>query len=114
MEEIEIRKNELQSELKKYNLEIRGDSRLSYCYINNTLGSEWDIKKVVFEICLTNWLFNYTNYPIICDSMFKHYSKLFVNKSVGYNYVKTYVQPYIKSHTIYSMGGIPQKWPWIK
>ena len=52
MEEIEKRKNELQLELKKYNLEIRGDSRLSYCYINNKLGSEWDIQKVVFDCLL--------------------------------------------------------------
>ena len=114
MEETNIRRNQLELELKKYNLEIRSDSRLSYCYINNKLGEEWDIKKVVFEICLTNWLFNYTNYPLICDSVFKHYSKLFVNKSMGYNYVKTYVQPHIKYQTIHSMGGIPQKWPWIK
>ena len=111
--DISQRKEELSKELGKYSLEIRKDSRLCYCYIHDNLNSEWDLQKVVYEICITNWLFNYTDYKLRCDYAFKYFSHMFNNKTVGHTYVKNFIQPQIKIDTINQMGGLPKIWPWI-
>jgi len=113
MNNIEIRKKELEEELRKYKLEIRPDSRLCYCYIHEKLDKTWSLDKVVFEICVTNWLWNYTDYKDRCDYVLKHMMNNFRAKTICHNYFKLYVQPNIKIDTINFMGGIPLKWPWI-
>lgn len=104
------RRDELYMELKKHNLEIRSDSRLCYCYINNKLDKSWSLEKVVYELCVTHWLFNFTDYPEICDITFKHYYDLFENKTQCNTYFKMVIQPQIKLDIIHRC--LPLKWPW--
>ena len=108
----QTRRDELYMELNKYNLEIRPDSRLCYCYINNKLDESWSLEKVVFELCVTHWLFNFTDYPERCDAALKYYYGIFNNKTACHNYFKMYIQPQIKLDVIFHTGGLPLKWPW--
>lgn len=114
MEDIQIRKDNLLCELKKYNLSLRPDSRLCYCYINNKLGHDWNLERVVAECCFMNWLFVYTDYPIRCQNAYRYFSNVFVNSSTVHNYIKYNIQPYIKAEIITAMGGIPDTWPWME
>ena len=110
---MESRRMELEHELNKYNLVVRSDSRLAHCYINNKLDESWIIEKVVFEICLTHWLINYTNYQQLCDYTYNFLCRISNDKDKCDEYFKVNVKPHVKLDAIYSMGGIPSKWPWV-
>lgn len=112
--QIESRKDSLVSELKKKGLSLRQDSRLCYCYINNRLGEDWDLDRVVTECCFMHWLFVYTDYPIRCQTAYRYFSNIFVDSATVHNYIKYNIQPYIKSEIITAMGGIPSVWPWME
>lgn len=115
MEHIEIneRTNELRKELEKNCIEIREDSNLCKCYINNTLGSEWNIEKVVTECCTMKWLFLYTDYPLRCHHAREYFYYHFPYAINLKEYIRDNVKPYIKKTVIEEFGGIPETWPWI-
>lgn len=107
------RTKELLKELSLKGLHMRHDSRLCFSYINNDLGKDWNVHRVVQECCTMHWLYNYTAYPCKMDEAYMYFSTILTSGRTVHEFIKQNVQPHIKSQTILQHGGIPKTWPWL-
>lgn len=113
MADTQSRREILVRELAKKSLSLRADSRLCSCYINDTLGEDWSVERVVGECALMHWLYLYTNYPCRCYEAYIYFSTVFTSGKSVHEFVKKNVQPHIKAQIILAHGGIPKVWPWV-
>lgn len=112
----EVRKQSIENELNKINLKLRYDSKLCYCYVNGETGPEWTPERVANECAIMHWLYNFTDYPGICQYADIHESRriFFHSKKQFKDHMRRYIYPNIKESMIMKNGGIPTTWPWMK
>lgn len=103
----------LAEELSKVKLTIRPDSRLCSGFVNDSLGEDWPVDRVVAQCALMHWLYNYTRYPLIIRDATRHYSNFFTGSKDLHLFVRDSVQPHVKYDIYRAHGGIPSQWPWL-
>ena len=119
----EIKKEEYDSLLSLLKNEgitdIRDDSRLVHAFLTNRLTPQWTKERVVQELCLTYFLYNYTDYPTYSKEVLPILAKYCNEKAgmpyhVAWNHVHKYMVPQFKYVAIEKAGGMPDVWPWKK
>lgn len=104
--------------MKEQGLEIRNDSRLVLSYLEDSLGREWTPEKITNELCVTHFLYNYTEYGSYATKMFPLIAKFFHEKlnmpwAISWNHSKKHIVPMLKYVATEQVGGIPSTWPWM-
>lgn len=110
---IQQRKDSLISELSRFHLPLRHDSRLCSSFIYGQLGDDWDVHRVVHECATMHWLYTYTLYPYRVREAYLYFSTILTSGRSVHEFIKHSVQPHIKGQTILQHGGIPSHWPWL-
>ena len=119
----EIKKDEYDSllnSLKEQGItSIRDDSRLVYAFLSKRLTPQWTAERVVHELCLTYYLYNYTDYPAYSKDILPLLAKYCNEKAgmpyhVAWNHVHKYMVPQFKFVAIERNGGLPSVWPWME
>jgi hypothetical protein len=118
-EDAKKRYSEVESCMKEQKLEIRDDSRLVQAYLDDVLGKEWNPEKIKNELCVTHYLYNYTEYGNYSSKMFPLIAKFFHDKlnmpwSVAWGHSKKHIIPMLKYVATEQEGGIPTTWPWLE
>jgi len=104
--------------LKKEGInEVRDDSRLVHAFLCKRLTPQWTRERVVQELCLTYFLYNYTEYPEFSRDVLPIFAKYCHEKAgmpyhVAWSHVHKYMVPQFKFVAIEKAGGLPDTWPW--
>lgn len=111
--------HELKQALAEQGVQLRNDSSLCRCFIEGTLDPELYSANIVAEICaLHKYLFCYTSYAADCHAILPPLAARLAGPLGGWNaawsYVKQNEAPLIKNAAIAAVGGIPEKWPWLR
>lgn len=104
-----LKVTDVRKELSKYKTELRNDSVLTWSYATGQTG-DMSLKNVVFEILLTRYLFEYTEYLQIAESMVTllHREGMIVTTEM----LRDWVLPLAKIQAL-KVSGLPNVWPWM-
>lgn len=120
------RLNALASKLfQERRLQIRDDSRLVWSFVTDTLAPGWDETKVMDELCLLQYIHQYTDYvqqykstiPIVKQNIEQ---QIFLDSpcasTQAYEYVQKFVIPLYRIQAMFEAhpdGHMPTEWPWL-
>jgi len=116
---IENKISELSAKLNaEFEIELRDDSRLTWNWATGYLPAFWDMDRVIHEIVLTHYLYNYTDYPerlkytIPLIKNHLRFSKGF-SRAETFMFVQTYVIASLRMESIMSAKECSFNWPWL-
>jgi hypothetical protein len=113
------REQELLRELSKLQVELREDSNLCKCFIEGTLGAEYNAEIVAKVTAIHKFLFCYTSFISDCKIMVPQMTQELATPLGSYEaasqFVKQFRIPLIKRSAILNAGGLPTDgiWPWM-
>jgi len=111
--------------MRERRLPLRDDSRLVWSLVTNNLPGGWDETKVMDELCLLQYLHQYTDYgarykctiPIVKNNIEQQvFAKSPYASAHAYEYVQKFVIPVYRIGAMLARhpnGDFPKVWPWI-
>lgn len=120
------RLKKIRKALNEILLPLRDDSRLAWAFARNQLGPEWNFCRVIHELALNHYMYNYTNYRAYTNDI--HIQKqVLVNTTFGglperdakrytEEFIRDYLLPYrrfIYMINYYTPQEMPKIWPWL-
>ena len=102
---------------------LRSDSQLARKFVDNKLESHWNVHKIIYELCLTHYLYEYTPYRRLLEQELPKLKEMFMedlpfnqlrNEHYVQEHVRCYCIPFLKFLAVFkSKKSIPTIWPWL-
>ena len=96
---------------------VRNDSRLAFQYAINKLQPSWTLDHVAFELALTRYLYEHTEYPeMVRREMPRAISALKKRAGISHSVARSVAQvcaiPIIRLQAMRHLA-VPDVWPWM-